>query len=90
MNEHRCISLPYDEAESIIQEWNEDAKAAYEGCVVRVELDGEIYEFAEILNKVHADWGISKRALSIYTECGYMFTSHGKDVLVIDEVQDFY
>lgn len=86
--EIRCVAFGYEEAEKIIKEWSTSAVPEYEGCTLRAFMDGEPFEFAEVLAKVRPDLGIKSTAITIYSEIGYIYPRRGADVIVIDGIQE--
>lgn len=84
----KCFTFSYQEVEDIMNQWNPNCIPEYEGVIVRAYVDKEPYEFAAILSEMHPELGISKSAISIYTEAGYIYTKHGVDVVVIDGIQE--
>lgn len=87
-SEIRCFAFSYEEAEKIIKEWSTSAVPEYEGCTVRASVEGEPFEFAEVLAKVRPDLGIKSTAITIYSEIGYIYPRRGADVIVIDGIQE--
>ena len=82
-----CIGFSYAEVEDIVCQWNDKAEPLYEGAVVRAVLDGEPYDFAEILNQVKPELNFSPDSIAIYCEIGYIYTHQGIDVVIIDGIQ---
>lgn len=83
-----CIGFNYTEVEDIIHQWNEQAKPAYEGAIVRAYINDEPYDFAEIVSQIKPELNISPTAITIYCEIGYVYTRRDIDVIVIDGIQE--
>lgn len=87
----KSYAFSYNEVESMINQWDDNVVPLYEGGIVSAankDNNHDRTDFAVILHDLHPEYGISKNAISIYAEVGYIYTKRDADVIVIDGIQE--